>query len=461
MSHSSTDASQDRAAFSAYYVDWLVSHRDALIQSYADVCAQHDDERSTEIRQRTGTTITDVFIASGTDDHTLRTLTDERIARAVPEGLTHASSVTQAARFYHRAVIEVLDKDTLEADLKQQLSRHLQHALLSTNEAILSGPIDIVETQRVHAEALLDMEHKAARAEDADGLLEAILTPLRTFGDVSATLWYQEHDAKGGVSQQLAAASAGDPLALALDDTALSKTPFETSDMVLIDSLQEATPLLSEALRVSFAMAGVSALASVPLTHQGQREGTLVFGWSTPHPFDEDEQVLLKAIARTLAPLVAHRRLLEALERRVADRTEEVRAKLGIIQRQSLLIQELSTPILQIWPGVLAMPIVGNIEGARSAQIMQAMLARLATTQARWLILDVTGVEQVDTHTANDLLKLVRAAGLIGAHCIMTGIRAVVAQTMVGLGVELTDVTTLRTLEAGLRYCIRQLEQDA
>ncbi|WP_437683347.1 PAS domain-containing protein [Sorangium sp. So ce131] len=132
----------------------------------------------------------------------------------------------------------------------------------------------------------------------------------------------------------------------------------------------------------------------------------------------------------------------------------ELRERLALIERQQQIIRQLSTPILQVWNGVLALPMIGVVDSARTADVMDSLLQAVVRTQARYALLDLTGVEAVDTKTASYLVELVRAIRLLGAEGIITGIRPSVAQTMVSLGLDLAEITTLSDLQAGLKHCI-------
>lgn len=140
-------------------------------------------------------------------------------------------------------------------------------------------------------------------------------------------------------------------------------------------------------------------------------------------------------------------------ERRQAEALQE---QVEIIRRQQLAIQELSTPVLQLWDGVLALPIIGIVDSRRTAEMMERLLDEIVARQSRYVILDITGVEIVDTMTADNFIKLMKAAELLGSQCILTGIRPAVAQTLVDLGLDLSSITTLSNLQAGLMECLRQ-----
>ncbi|WP_437781644.1 PAS domain S-box protein [Sorangium sp. So ce1097] len=144
-----------------------------------------------------------------------------------------------------------------------------------------------------------------------------------------------------------------------------------------------------------------------------------------------------------------------------AKRTEqELRAKLDLIERQRQVIRSLSTPIIQVWDRVLTLPLVGMFDSARAADVMEGVLREVVRTQARYTILDLTGIEAMDTETADHLLKLTAAIKLLGAEGIITGIHPAIAQTIVGLGVDLTSIETRSTLRQGLEYCIRRMGRE-
>ncbi|MDI1436172.1 PAS domain S-box protein [Polyangium sorediatum] len=146
--------------------------------------------------------------------------------------------------------------------------------------------------------------------------------------------------------------------------------------------------------------------------------------------------------------------IVDITERKGAE--ADLRDKLAVIERQAASIRELSTPILEVQEGVLCLPVVGVVDSGRAAEMMDAALGSVVELQARFLILDLTGVPVLDTGTADRLLAIARAASLVGAKTVITGLRPAVAQTVVTLGVGMGDVKTLRNLKDGLRYCLRE-----
>jgi rsbT co-antagonist protein RsbR len=154
--------------------------------------------------------------------------------------------------------------------------------------------------------------------------------------------------------------------------------------------------------------------------------------------------------------------LLDATRRALkesADKNRQAAEQLDTIARQQRAIQELSTPILQLWDGVLVLPVIGFVDSRRSQQMMERLLEEIVARQARHVIIDVTGVAVMDTQTADYFTKIFNSVRLLGAQCVLTGIRPAVAQTLVHIGVQLDQVTTRRNLQQGLQECLRALER--
>jgi rsbT co-antagonist protein RsbR len=127
-----------------------------------------------------------------------------------------------------------------------------------------------------------------------------------------------------------------------------------------------------------------------------------------------------------------------------------------VINRQQEEMLELSTPVVKVWEGVLALPIIGTLDSARTQIVMESLLQRIADTGSEIAIIDITGVPTVDTMTAQHLLKTVAALRMMGADCIISGIRPQIAQTIVHLGVDLQGVTTKATLADALALALKR-----
>jgi rsbT co-antagonist protein RsbR len=141
---------------------------------------------------------------------------------------------------------------------------------------------------------------------------------------------------------------------------------------------------------------------------------------------------------------------LQTTEEGLAEREQAIE-----VQRR--LIHELSTPIVPIHAGVLVLPLVGTIDARRASQILEATLDQIVVSQAEILILDITGVPFIDTSAANHILQMARAVTLLGAKCVLVGIGAEIAQTLVQLGIDLSSIVTKANLQEGIAYALAQM----
>jgi rsbT co-antagonist protein RsbR len=128
-----------------------------------------------------------------------------------------------------------------------------------------------------------------------------------------------------------------------------------------------------------------------------------------------------------------------------------------VIARQQEEMLELSTPVVKLWDGILALPMIGTLDSARTQVVMEALLQRIVETGASVAIIDITGVPTVDTLVAQHLIKTITAARLMGADCIISGIRPQIASTIVHLGVDLSDVITKATLADAFGLALERL----
>ena len=127
-----------------------------------------------------------------------------------------------------------------------------------------------------------------------------------------------------------------------------------------------------------------------------------------------------------------------------------------VISRQQQELMELSTPVVRLWENILALPLIGTLDSARTQIVMQNLLDAIVQTRSDFAIIDITGVPIVDTLVAQHLLKTVAAARLMGADCLISGIRPQIAQTIIHLGVDLSDVTTKATLADAFAVALRR-----
>lgn len=146
---------------------------------------------------------------------------------------------------------------------------------------------------------------------------------------------------------------------------------------------------------------------------------------------------------------------LDVTER--ARTEQELRQRLELIEEQKSAMRAMAIPILQVWDDVLAVPVIGVVDAARAAELMASLLHAVTAVRATHVIIDLTGVEAVDTSTADHLLKLVQALSLLGARAVVSGIKPSVAGIIVSLGARLSDVTTVRNLREAIRWCAREM----
>ncbi|MCE6991246.1 STAS domain-containing protein [Dyadobacter sp. CY323] len=131
-----------------------------------------------------------------------------------------------------------------------------------------------------------------------------------------------------------------------------------------------------------------------------------------------------------------------------------------VISQQSDEMAELSTPVIRVWNGILAMPIIGTLDSARTQVVMENLLQGIVDTGSSIAILDISGVPAVDSLVAQHLIKTVNATRLMGAECIISGIRPEIAQTVVHLGIDLSQMITKATLESALKFAFNSLQLE-
>lgn len=180
-----------------------------------------------------------------------------------------------------------------------------------------------------------------------------------------------------------------------------------------------------------------------------QQQGATIVGQLTAFTISDSEQheLAIGAIIRDITDQLRAEAAQQELQTRVID-------------AQRAALRELSTPLIPIAPGVVAMPLIGTIDADRASQVLETLLTGVSAMQAEIVILDITGVPLVDTYVADGLMRAARAVGLLGGTIILTGIRPEVAQTLVGMGIDLSGITTRSTLQSGIAHAL-QLRQTA
>ena len=143
-------------------------------------------------------------------------------------------------------------------------------------------------------------------------------------------------------------------------------------------------------------------------------------------------------------------------QQRSAAYQQELEEKLATIEVQRAAIRELSTPIIEVWEGVLCLPVVGVLDSTRSAEMTESLLSAIVEKKAECAIIDITGIQVMDTATADHFLRMARAVRLLGSECRLTGINPAIAQTIIHMGVDLSDVVTHRTMRDALQHFINR-----
>jgi rsbT co-antagonist protein RsbR len=163
---------------------------------------------------------------------------------------------------------------------------------------------------------------------------------------------------------------------------------------------------------------------------------------------------LIGGTADLTADYLAFSRLIDDLGLHTFETYAAAREQIISDQTESML--ELSTPVVRLWDGIIAVPLVGTLDSARTQVVMEKMLEALVTLGAEHAVIDITGVPTVDTEVAQHLLKTVMAARLLGAECTISGIRPQIAHTIVSLGIEFGDIATKATLRDALAHALRR-----
>jgi rsbT co-antagonist protein RsbR len=164
----------------------------------------------------------------------------------------------------------------------------------------------------------------------------------------------------------------------------------------------------------------------------------------------------LQALESAVSTLVLE--LAETKERNRAQIREIELKNHEIAERQSMVLRELSTPIIAIWDGILSLPVIGTVDTARSAEMMDKLLERVVQDQATHVIIDITGVAMLDTRTADHFLRMGKAVRLLGAECFLTGISPHIAQTLAQLGVDTSAIRTVRRQSDALKIAFDELK---
>lgn len=180
---------------------------------------------------------------------------------------------------------------------------------------------------------------------------------------------------------------------------------------------------------------------------------TSAFVLAIKRPFFDGLQRLKLPVEEQIAVLWVVSSIVDRMAQWTMSTYQRTREDIIIRQQQELL--ELSTPVIKLWDGVLAVPLIGTIDSSRAQVVMESLLERIVDTASSLAIIDITGVPAVDTLVAQHLMKTVTAIRLMGADSIISGVRPQIAQTIVHLGIDLTGITTKASLADALALAMR------
>jgi GAF domain-containing protein/anti-anti-sigma regulatory factor len=226
---------------------------------------------------------------------------------------------------------------------------------------------------------------------------------------------------------------------------------FEGAAEMGIEDLSQDAPLdVSE-----FVAAGLYSYMGAPLMVKGETIGTLCIFDRHPRHMTEAEFDLMRVIGGQVAAAAQGAWLLEETQRSL----EKLQAAYKTQDQLTQTVRELTTPVVQIWKDILVLPLVGSIDSVRATRIMEELLEGIVRYQAEVVILDITGVPVVDTSVANYLLQTVKAAEMLGARSILVGISGHIAQTLINIGIDLSEVETHGNLQAGIEYALSLVGQ--
>jgi rsbT co-antagonist protein RsbR len=170
-----------------------------------------------------------------------------------------------------------------------------------------------------------------------------------------------------------------------------------------------------------------------------------------PARFAEGEP--MAALATTVNAIIDRLARVRADTQRYERELED---QLATIEKQRAAIKELSTPMIEVWAGVLCVPIVGVIDSSRAAEMTSALLATVVEKKVRFTIIDITGIEAMDTRATDHFLRMARSVRLLGAECVLSGINPNVARSIIHMGVELSGIQTYRSLRDALQHHVRR-----
>ncbi len=223
-------------------------------------------------------------------------------------------------------------------------------------------------------------------------------------------------------------------------------------EIFLPDGVTTASPE-RDPIRRALQSNGVDSMESV-VRHFATPDQTMWIVQSSRSIVAEDGSV--RACVLVTREITEHKELVRELDEVVAATVEEKRQ---LIEKLEAGVKALSTPIIEVWDDVLALPVIGVVDERRGAEMTERLLGEVVARGIRSVIIDWTGVDTMNSQSAQHLLDLVRAVELVGAECILTGIRPAVATALIDLDVRFEHLRLMRNVKFGLRYCLGRLER--
>jgi len=171
-------------------------------------------------------------------------------------------------------------------------------------------------------------------------------------------------------------------------------------------------------------------------------------------PFSEHEP--MRALADTVNAIITR---LSRIREETQTYQRDIDGQLATIEKQRAAIKDLSTPMIEVWAGVLCVPIVGVIDSSRAADMTSALLSTVVEKTVRFTIIDITGIEAMDTRATDHFLRMARSVRLLGAECVLSGINPNVARSIVHMGIDLSGIGTYRSLRDALKAYVRRQQR--
>ncbi len=339
-----------------------------------------------------------------------------------------------------------------ELELYQGIAN--QSAIAFSNALLLSEIRDTLE----EVNALYEASQSIATATAYEALIQVLLEQITSTNiDHCDILLYERREGQKARYLEVVGSWAADSDTtkqgerIRLLDYPWAQPASELKRETLVVSVEEATRW-PETVRQALAEQGIKALALVPLAAGEEQIGFIVVERHKTASFSPEAIRFYETLAGQSAVALRNLQLVELSQKQLA----ELQKSYEDVARLADTVRQLSSPVIQVWEDVLVLPLVGAIDSRRAMRIMEDLLTGITRYQAEQVIIDITGVPVIDTSVANYLLQTIKAASLLGARCMLVGISAEMAQTIVGLGLDLRDITTYSNLRAGIQAALQR-----